>query len=357
MRQLAARLARPVALLALLIGSFVAPRAGAQTATPPAPGVTPSPTLTAMPTPDISRLQRTDNYLVLGADVRPGPWMMHTDSIMLIAIDHDTQQVGVLSIPRDLWVDIPGWGADRINKAYFVGDYQKRKGGGAALAREVVGQMLGVPISHVVLIKMDGLEQLVDALDGVTVKLDCPLYEQTPDPKNPNRLVNWTLPAGEVLLNGADARKFATYRYMTSDFGRAQRQQMLIWAIRNRAKSLDILPRIPQLWDALSRTITTDLTVLDAIRLTRFGLSLEPGNVHGTALDRDVVRPFITRGGASVLAIKDPQSLNGRLAELFTAQPLAALSPTGTKCPPPPEGLAPPPKGLGPPTPAPSPTP
>jgi len=352
MRQLAARLARLVALLALLIGSFVAPRAGAQTATPPAPGVTPSPTLTAMPTPDISRLQRTDNYLVLGADVRPGPWMMHTDSIMLIAIDHDTQHVGVLSIPRDLWVDIPGWGADRINSAYFVGDYQKRKGGGAALAREVAEKTLGVPIAHVVLIKMDGLEQLVDALDGVTVKLDCPLYEQTPDPKNPNRLVNWTLPAGEVRLNGSDARKFATYRYLTSDFGRAQRQQMLIWAIRNRAKNLDILPRIPQLWDSLSKTIKTDLTVLDAIRLARFGLSLEPGNVHGAALDRDVVRPFITRGGASVLAIKDPQSLNRRLAELFAAQPLAGLSPTGTKCPPPPPGF-----GAAPPSPAPSPTP
>lgn len=355
MKQFAARLARPIALLALLIGSFVAPRAGAQTATPAAP----SPTLTPMPTPDTSRLQRTENYLVLGADVRPGPWLMHTDSIMLIAIDHDTQQVGVLSIPRDLWVDIPGWGADRINKAYFVGDYQKRKGGGAALAREVVEKTLSVPIAHVVLIKMDGLEQLVDALDGVTVKLDCPLYEQTPDPRNPNRLVNWTLPAGEVRLNGADARKFATYRYLTSDFGRAQRQQMLIWAIRNRAKSLDILPRIPQLWDTLSRTIKTDLTVLDAIRLTRFGLSLEPENVHGAALDRDVVKPFITKGGASVLAIKDPQSLNRRLAELFTAQPLAGLNSTGTRCPPPPEGLAPPPPrfGVAQPTPAPSPTP
>jgi len=92
--------------------------------------------------------------------------------------------------------------------------------------------------------------------------------------------------------------------------------------------------------------------VLDAIRLTRFGLSLEPGNVHGAALDRDVVKPFITRGGASVLAIKDPQSLNRRLAELFAAQPLAGLSPTGTKCPAPPPGF-----GSASPTPAPSPTP
>ena len=265
--------------------------------------------------------------------------MMHTDSIMLVAIDHDAQQIGVLSVPRDLWVDIPGWGADRINKAYFVGDYKKVKGGGAALAEQVVEKTLGVPIAHVVLIKMDGLEQLVNALDGVTVKLDCPLYEQTPDPKNPNRMVNWTLPAGEVKLNGADARKFATYRYLTSDFGRTQRQRLLIWAIRNRAQNLDIIPRIPQLWSALSGTFKTDLTVLDVIRLSRLALALDPGSVTGTALDHDVVKGFVTKGGASVLVIKDQASLNKRLNELFTAKPLADLGKTSGKCPAPPPGF------------------
>ena len=199
---------------------------------------------------------------------------------------------------------------------------------------------LGVPIAHVVLIKMDGLEQLVNALGGVTVHLDCPLYEQTPDPTNPERLLNWTLPAGEVTLNGADARKFATYRYLTSDFGRAQRQQLLIWAIRNRAKSLDIVPRIPELWSTLSKTIKTDLNVLDIIGLSRLALSLESGSVRGTALDRDVTRSFITKGGASVLVIKDHESLNRRLGELFTARPLADLGSTRGKCPPPPPGFA-----------------
>ncbi len=330
------KLGLPIALLALLIGSFFAPLAGAQTVTPPGPTAVP---ILPSPTPDPTRLARTENFLVLGADVRPGPWMMHTDSIMLVAIDHDAQQIGVLSIPRDLWVDIPGWGADRINNAYFVGDYKKLKGGGAALAKQVVEKTLGVPISHVVLIKMDGLEQLVNALDGITVKLDCPLYEQTPDPKNPDRMVNWSLPAGEVKLNGADARKFATYRYLTSDFGRAQRQQLLIWAIRNRAKNLDIIPRIPQLWKALSGSFKTDLNVLDVIGLSRLALSLEPGNVHGAALDQDVIKPLVTKGGASVLVIKDQESLNKRLGELFTARPLVDLRKTKGKCPAPPPGF------------------
>jgi LCP family protein required for cell wall assembly len=265
--------------------------------------------------------------------------MMHTDSIMLVAIDRETDQVGVLSIPRDLWVDIPGWGADRINSAYFLGDYTKYKGGSAALAKAVAEKTLGVPIHHVVLIKMDGLAQLVDALGGVTVKLDCPLYEQTPDPKNQNRMLNWSLPAGDVTLTGEEARKFATYRYLTSDFGRAQRQQQLIWGIRNRAESVNIVTRIPQMWTALQGTFKTDLSVLDALRLARFGLALDPKKVTGASLAPDVIQPFRTKGGAAVLVIKDKASLNRRLGEMFTSRPLADLGKTNGKCPAPPPGF------------------
>jgi LCP family protein required for cell wall assembly len=264
--------------------------------------------------------------------------MMHTDSIMLLAIDHETEQVGVISIPRDLWVDIPGWGADRINSAYFLGEYTKYKGGSPALAKAVAEKTLGIPIKHVVLIKMDGLVQGVDALGGVTVTLDCPLYEQTPDPKNENRMLNWSLPAGDVTLTGAEARKFATYRYLTSDFGRAQRQQQLIWAIRNRAESVNIVSRIPQLWTALQGTFKTDLSVLDLLRLVRFGLTLDPQKVTGASLS-DVIKPYRTKGGASVLVIKDKASLNRRLGEMFTSRPLAELGKTNGKCPAPPPGF------------------
>ncbi len=350
-----------VLLLACILGAAAAPvlvvPASAQTLTPPS---SPSATATgaATPTPDPARLQRTENFLVLGADVRPGPWMMHTDSIMLMAIDHDTEQVGVLSVPRDLWVDIPGWGADRINSAYFLGDYTKYKGGSPALAKVVAEKTLGVPIQHVVLIKMDGLAKLVDALGGVTVTLDCPLYEQTPDPKNPNKLVNWSLPAGDVKLNGEEARKFATYRYLTSDFGRAKRQQQLIWAIRNQAKSVNILPRIPQLWSALSGTFSTDLSVIDVLRLARFGLELDASKVTGAALAPDVIKPYKTKGGAAVLVIKDQASLKQRLGEIFTARPLADQGKTNGKCPPPPPGFTVPvPRATAqPPTPAAQPT-
>jgi polyisoprenyl-teichoic acid--peptidoglycan teichoic acid transferase len=300
-------------------------------------------TATATPTFDASaplRLEQTQNILVLGADVRPGPWMMHTDSIMLVAIDKAAGEVGVLSIPRDLWVEVPNWGADRLNSVYFLGSHTKYPGGGPALAERVVEETLGVPVHHVVLIKMDGLAKLVDALGGITVHLDCPLYEQTPDPKDPNRMVNWTLPAGDVQLDGATARKFATYRYLTTDFGRAQRQQQLIWAIRDRASSLDILPRLPELWNALSGTFETDLNLLDVVGLARLGLELQAENVHGAALDRDVVERYVTKGGADVLRFRDQATLRRRLSELFDTRPLSTLGRSDpAACPPKPKGF------------------
>lgn len=319
--------------------------------TPPAVASTASPAQVPL------RLDRTENILVLGADTRPGPWMMHTDSIMLVAIDRQEGEAGVLSIPRDLWVDIPGWGQDRINAAYFLGSYTKYPGGGPALARRVAEETLGIPIGHVALVKMGGLARLVDALGGVTLTLDCPLYEQTPDPSNPSRMLNWSLPAGEVLLDGASAKKFVTYRYLSSDFGRAQRQQQLIWAIRNQAMKADLIPRIPELWKALSGAFETDLNLLDVIGLAGFGLELQPENVHGTALDRDVVKSYVTPRGASVLVIKDPATLRARLAGMFSSKPLSDLGRSETgKCPPPPRGFSSPNPSPGPPV-APSATP
>jgi polyisoprenyl-teichoic acid--peptidoglycan teichoic acid transferase len=316
-------------------------RTAAPVVAKPVPVITATSALTtqlALPLPP--GLDKTDNILVLGADVRPGRWMPHTDSIMVMAVDHETKQVGIVSIPRDLYVNIPGWGDDRINSAAYVGDQIKYPGGGPALAREMVEETTGIPTQHYVLIRMEGLERLVDALGGITVTLDCPLYEQTPDPKDQTKTVNWSLPAGPNFLNGKDARKFATYRYIQTDFGRVRRQQQLIWAIRNRALQINVIPRIPELWSALQDTFKTDLGPLDIARLAALGMEMDPRNVHGTVLDQEVMAPWTTPGGGSVLVVKDPAVLQTKLAGLFAAQPISELGKKqGPKCPPAPPGF------------------
>jgi len=282
-------------------------------------------------------LDKTQNILVLGKDQRDGDPTWRTDTIMVVAVDYAAEQVGVISIPRDLYIELPGVGQARINQADYYGEAIRYPGGGAALVRRVLTETLGISTQHYVRIEWDGLERLLDTLGGVTVTLTCPLYEQTPDANSPNGLADWTLPAGQVWLDGAAAKKFAIYRYVTSDFGRAQRQQQLLWAIRDRALQLDLIPRIPELWKALADSFTTDLSVLDAVRLARLGAGLRPSAVHGVVISDDVLEHFVTEEGGWVLVVQDGAKLEQELADIFRARPLAEPAPlTPDQCPPPP---------------------
>jgi LCP family protein required for cell wall assembly len=293
---------------------------------------------TTTPTPTLPLLQRTENLLVLGVDHRAGDpdpsW--RTDTIMIVAIDQGRNQVGVVSIPRDLYVDIPGLGMGRINRADYYGHWTKYPGGGPALLSRVISDTLGIPTEHYVRIQMEGLVSLVDAMDGVTVTLDCPLFERTPDETSPNGVVDWNLPAGEVHLDGADAKKFATYRYVTSDFGRAQRQQQLIWAMRDRVLQLDLVPRVPELWSGLRDTFYTDLDLVTIIKLINLAARMRPEDVHGFVFDSEILEHFITEEGSWVLLLKDRERLSADLESLFDTRPLADIGQQSASgaCPP-----------------------
>jgi LCP family protein required for cell wall assembly len=287
-------------------------------------------------------LDQTDNILVLGVDHRSGDpepsW--RTDTIMVVAVDRAASRVGVIGIPRDLYVEIPGLGEARINQADFFGEATDYPGGGPALLRQVLTETLEIPTQHYVRVQMDGLVRLVDALGGVTVTLGCPLYERTPDESSPNGMADWSLPAGQVHLDGQTARKFVTYRYVTNDFGRAQRQQQLLWALRDRALQLDVIPKIPELWQVLADTFTTDLGLLDVVRLAQLGAALRPEQVHGLVFGPKVLESFITDEGAWVLTIRDYDRLEQEKAQLFSAQPLAQLGHSvAGECPPAPTAI------------------
>jgi LCP family protein required for cell wall assembly len=310
--------------------------------TPPTrrPTRTPLPTDAPTPTPRPAPLDQTVNILLLGEDLRVGSddpsW--RTDTIMIAALDYPGNQVAVISVPRDLYVEIPDLGQTRINVVDYYGLVTGYPGGGPALVRRVLTETLGIPTQHYVRVQMNGLVRLIDMLGGVTVTLDCPLYERTPDESSPNGLVDWELPAGQVWLNGEQAKKFATYRYVTSDFGRAHRQQQLLWAVRDRALQLDILPKMPELWRILADTFTTDLGLLDVIRLATFGMHLRPAQVHGLVFSEEALEHFITEEGAWVLVIRDREALEEEKAAIFQAAPLSQLgkNTAGGECPPPP---------------------
>jgi LCP family protein required for cell wall assembly len=284
-------------------------------------------------------LTRTQNILVLGSDNRLDMEAWRTDSIMVVVIDPKVGQVGIVSIPRDLYVEVPGYnkGKERLNAVAYIGEKLDYPGGGPALVQRVVEEQLSIPTQHYVIIHQDGLIKLVDALGGVTVNLDCPLYEATPDAKSPDGIKTFTLPAGPVQLDGVTAKKFATYRYVQTDFGRVQRQQQLIWAIRNRVLQANLLPKIPELWRALSDTFTTDLDLPAVLKLARLASRLQARDVHGMQLGNNLVEPFTTDEGWQVLVLKDKTLVQEKLAGLFSSQSLAQTGKGGTatgECPP-----------------------
>ena len=296
--------------------------------------------LTDVETRVANRLLRTENILILGQDQRPGWESWRTDSIMVVALDRENGQVGIVSIPRDLWVDIPGYaqGQQRINAVDYIGEKIEYPGGGPALASRVISDTLGIPTQHYVRIHLNGLVRLVDALGGVKVTLDCPLYEATPKDGTMKEYVPWSLPAGDNWLDGDTARKFVTYRSVTSDFGRSSRQQQMIWALRNRALEVNLLPRLPELLSALSDLYTTDLNLIDIARLAQFGAGLDPSDVHGMQIGMSMLEEYVTANGEWVLTLADPEQLASEKEKLFLRKPLEALgkNETGKECPPPP---------------------
>jgi polyisoprenyl-teichoic acid--peptidoglycan teichoic acid transferase len=306
------------------------------TETPAPPTETPEPTPTPIPTATVAprALTETDNYLVLGIDPRPGDRAWRTDTIMVVAVDHQAQQIGIFNIPRDLWVQVPGLGAARINQADYHGESAKYPGGGPALVGKIVEDTFGVPIHHWVRIKQEGLVELVDALGGVDVTLNCALHELTPHPTKPGQWEKFELPAGVNRLDGAAAKKFATFRYNSNDFYRGQRQQQLIWAIKERALQLDAIPKLPQLWTALQHTFQTDLGILDVIRLARLGAGLNADQVHGLTFSTQAI-VYAQVGEAQVLKIGNKDLLMKELAGLWTSKSISEQGKIGSNatCP------------------------
>lgn len=244
--------------------------------------------------------------LLLGVDRRcdeEGP--THSDTIILATLDPATKSAAVLSFPRDLWVEIPGFGVDRINQAYFLGQAYELPGGGAALAEATVEAFFGVPIDYYVTVDFQAFVEAVDLIGGVVV--DVP--EAINDPTYPDNCYGYDpfyIDAGRHRLDGAMALKFARTRAtFGGDVDRAGRQQQVILAVRDQVKQLNNLPqlllRAPQLWQAYQDNVTTNLTLEQAIQLGLLAQEIDPANIRNVVLNYDYVYNETTPDGQQIL--------------------------------------------------------
>ncbi|MCB9148713.1 MAG: LCP family protein [Caldilineaceae bacterium] len=291
----------------------------------------------APPVNPIESWHKTENYLILGTDRRPTWDIWRTDVIIVVGVDRVQRRAAVFSIPRDTYVPIPGHGWDRINTADIIGERSLNvEGGGPALVSAVISNTFGVPTQHWVRVDMDGFEELVDAVGGVTIHLDCPFYEPITDITTGG----WTylsLPAGDVTLDGVTAHWYARLRLRESDIGRTRRQRQLLWALREKMLNANLIVRLPQLWSALQGKFSTDLTLLDIVDLAQWGLPLNSSRIHTGGLTTREVQPWTTPGGGAVLRIVDIDLVQRTIDGVWSGALMAnAVAPENGVCPAPP---------------------
>jgi LCP family protein required for cell wall assembly len=227
----------------------------------------------------------------------------------------------MLSIPRDLWVPIPGYGEGRINTAHFLGDAKKYPGGGPALAKKAVQYNLGVPVHYYVRVNFDGFRQAIDILGGITIDVE----ESISDSRYPDENYGYKsiyIPAGQQNMDGEMALQYARTRHGGSDFTRAKRQQQVLLAIRERVLSLDLLAtlpvRLPSLMRTLEGTIQTDLQPGEILALAQLASKIPSENIKSSVIDQNLTLPWRTPQGADVL-IPNREKIRLVVDELFAA--------------------------------------
>lgn len=232
--------------------------------------------------------------LLLGLDYRDwsaGEKYSRSDTMILLTLDPLSNTAGILSIPRDLWVAIPGFKHGKINTAYYLGDAYKLPGGGPALAVKTVESVIGVPINYYAQIDFAAFVRFIDEIGGV--KINVP-EKITIDLIGAGSSTKKTLKPGVQVLPGEWALAYARARYTEGgDFDRAQRQQQVIFAIRDRILSSEMLPtlinRAPELYRELSSGVNTNLTLDEAIKLALLAKNVPAENIVNGAIGKEQV--------------------------------------------------------------------
>ncbi len=286
------------------------------TPTPPAPTATP--TITPLPTATVTKwfsntlaLANTINIALLGSDHRPGDPTWRTDTIIVVAIDPVAKSAGAISVPRDMWVDIPNHAPNRVNALDEFG--------GPPLVKKVLGTYLGMPIDYYVRVDFDGFQKAIDTIGGITVNVDCPLSEGYPDPSKPDGIRHVYFPTGKVQMDGQMALDFSRSRLSTSVYDRMRRQMKVLLAVREKLLSADMFLRIPALWNAATKLVQTDIPASQILPLARLGSELKVSDLHALTIDLPMVYQTYSVQGYWIL-MPNVDRIHAAVGNLFKSQ-------------------------------------
>jgi len=227
--------------------------------------------------------------LLLGSDARPGETFGRNDTIMLAVVDREAGDVTLISVPRDLYVYIPGWRVDRVNTAEVRG--------GLPMLYDTIEYNFGIRPTHVARGSFTGFTQGIDTLGGIDVQIGKYMSDECGG-------VYRTYPPGTYRMSGFEALCYVRVRKATSDFDRLRRQQEVLIALFQRLVSLNGLTRLPELYAQYASLVQTDLTLNDLLGLIPVGTTVasDPSRIHRFSIDSSMATGWrVPVSGASVL--------------------------------------------------------
>ena len=319
---------------------------GTDTPAPPSPSARPGidPTLGAsspdpftpldLPVPEAMPQLHLDkdivNILLLGRDTDRTDRTYRTDVMIVVSINKDANAVTLLTIPRDLFVYIPGWTMNRINTAAAHGDATGYPGGGVALLEQTILYNLGIPIHGWARVDFQGFKDIVDTVGGVDVPVTCAmqdwhLKDPALDQQNADNWELYTVPTGVQHMDGDLALWYARSRKRSSDYDRSRRQHQVLRAIFDKALNLQMLPKAPELYGQYVQIVDTDLGLGDLLQFAPMAANLDKARIKSRFIGREQVFPWTTPAGAAVL-LPNRDAISGLLAEAFVPPPTNVLA-------------------------------
>lgn len=265
--------------------------------------------------------------LVVGIDRRPEGGDQNADTIILARLNLKTRELRTVSIPRDLYVNIPGVGMDKINSAYNHGvkDDPTSKVAGVAKLRDTIQQDFGIPIDDYILVDFNGFQKVVDALGGIDLNVPKAIYDPSyPTDNYGTKVVQF--PAGVQHMNGQQALEYARTRHDDNDDARRGRQEQVLIALFEKGKQLGSLTHAKDLIVALGGTVQTSFHFNEQLALAHLGFELDQSQIAMTT----VMPPMVEAGTAPNGAWIYTGDMN-QISE-FIAQGLG-ITPAGTPVP------------------------
>lgn len=196
--------------------------------------------------------------------------------------------------------------------------------------KHVIKRELGISIDHVILADFSGFVSIVDDLGGIPVKVACSIEDCFHTPGADAGCVRLSLTAGEHILDGATALRFARSRHGRTDIDRARRQQAVLLGLRERLARPQTIPRLPVLRDRITEHVETDLDSAAALRIGLLLASADRSALHGMVLRPPMVESTRTRDGKQVLTLHREETRNA-LSKLFHS-PMPGVR-NGSVCP------------------------